>query len=147
MKRSLTAAAIALATTSNASAYTTQDLLNNFINIALNDLDAAAETEGTLYVGGNITGITSPAGVTTIINVSGTNPTIGINANNNINKNDVLFNFYEARSLTVNSTFNYSILAPKADVTLNDGGVFGTVVSNNLDQNAERGYSLSFRRS
>lgn len=266
MKRLLTAAAIALATTSTASAYTTQDLLNNFTNIVLNDLDAGAETEGTLYVGGNITGagytvnpdhkpnvdlgggisgslvvggnvanvlnlefgdaqiggavtgtinnngagtvntgvagiptadittrfqmlamdlatnpdtaggvantgdinninfasgagdanmiqyfnisgsllsggnitgITSPAGVTTIINVSGTNPTIGINANNNTNKSDVLFNFYEATSLTVNSTFNYTILAPKADVSLNGGGVFGTVVSNNLDQNAE----------
>ncbi len=266
MKKLLISAAILVASTSMASAYTAQSLLHEFNNIVLNNLDASAETEGTLYVGGNISGsgytvnsdhkpngdlgggiagslvvggnvqnvlnfqfgdaqiggaitgtlnnngggtintgvagiptaaianllqmlsmelatnpttpggiantgdpnlvsfasgagdadmiqffnissavlsggnitdITSPAGVTTIINVSGANPTVGINANNNSNKGDVLFNFYEATSLTINTTFNYSILAPKATVTLNGGGMFATLVSYNLDQNAE----------
>ena len=84
---------------------------------------------------GTFNGITAPAGVTTIINVSGTAPVIGVNANQTLT--DVLFNFYEATSLTINTAFNYSILAPFADVTQNGGGINGTVVSNNLRQNAE----------
>ncbi|MCB9930632.1 MAG: choice-of-anchor A family protein [Alphaproteobacteria bacterium] len=50
---------------------------------------------------------------------------------------DVLVNFYEASTLTINTAFNYSILAPFANVVQNGGGIFGTLVSYNLDQNAE----------
>ena len=90
---------------------------------------------GTVLQTGTFTGITAPAGVTTIINVGGTNVTVGVNANQQLD--DVLFNFYEATSLTFNSAFNYSVLAPYADVNLGGGGIFGNLVSNNLQQNAE----------
>ncbi|MCA8926497.1 MAG: choice-of-anchor A family protein [Alphaproteobacteria bacterium] len=90
---------------------------------------------GSVLAGGTLTGITAPAGVTTIVNVGGTGPTIGINANQL--GPDVLVNFYEASTLTINTAFNYSILAPFANVVQNGGGIFGTLVSYNLDQNAE----------
>jgi hypothetical protein len=53
MKKLLILAAMLLATTSIASAYTAESLLHDFNNIVLNDLDASAETEGALYVGNN----------------------------------------------------------------------------------------------
>lgn len=99
------------------------------------DLIQYFNIDGSVLQTGTFTGITAPADVTTIINVGGTDITVGVNANQALD--DVLFNFYEATNLTISSTFNYSVLAPFADVTLNGGGIFGNLVSNNLQQNAE----------
>jgi choice-of-anchor A domain-containing protein len=90
---------------------------------------------GTVLNSGTFNGVTAPAGVTTIINVSGANVSIGVNAN--LTQPNVLFNFFEATTLNITSAFNYSILAPLANITQNGGGINGTVVSNNLVQNAE----------
>jgi len=84
---------------------------------------------------GNFLGVTADPGVTTIINVGGEVVDIGINANNT--NAMVLFNFYEATEVNIDRAFNYSLLAPFADVTQSGGGINGTVVSRTLTQNAE----------
>jgi choice-of-anchor A domain-containing protein len=104
---------------------------------------AVAHAPLALVAGGTFLGVTQFAGQTTIINVAGQTVTVG--ANMNIDLPNVLFNFYEATSLTVNVGWGASILAPFANVTLNGGGVNGTVVSFDLTQNAEvRPYNDSF---
>lgn len=107
----------------------------NFQSVAGPDGIAVFHIDGSVLANGTFNGISAPSGVTTIINVSGTAPTIGVNGN--FTDTMVLFNFYEATSLNIQSAFNYSILAPLATVTLNGGGINGTVVSYNLTQNAE----------
>jgi choice-of-anchor A domain-containing protein len=91
--------------------------------------------------------INVPTGATVVINVSGTNDngtsgsgtsdtlqnfgfTInGTSADNGTNQEDVLFNFYQATSLTAGSiTIDGSILAPNAAFTFNSGSVQGNVV-------------------
>jgi choice-of-anchor A domain-containing protein len=84
---------------------------------------------------GTLHGVTAADGVTTIINVSGTTITIGVNANQTLT--DVAFNFFEASNITLNSAFNYSIPAPYAHLDLNGGGVNGTVITGLLDQGSE----------
>lgn len=101
----------------------------NAQNVAVFDIDGSVLQTGTFH------GVTADPGVTTVINVGGANVTIGVNAN--LTQSSVIFNFYEATTLTINSTFNYSVLAPFADVTLRGGGLNGTLVSFNLQQDAE----------
>lgn len=98
-------------------------------NVAVFNIDASVLQNGTYK------GVTAAAGVTTIINVSGKNVNVGVNGN--LVQSSVLFNFFEAETLTVNSAFNSSILAPLADALLQGGGIKGTLVTNNLIQNAE----------
>ena len=45
-----------IAQTATAATFTAQDLLHGFNNIVLTDLHATAETEGTIFVGGNYSG-------------------------------------------------------------------------------------------
>lgn len=98
-------------------------------NVAVFSIDASVLQSGTYH------GVTAASGVTTIINVSGKNVTIGVNGN--LTQSSVLFNFFEAEVLTINSAFNSSILAPLADAVLQGGGINGTLVTNNLTQQAE----------
>ncbi len=50
----------------------------------------------------------------------------------------VLFNFYEAVSLTLSGiTIKGSILAPLADVSANNGNIDGTIIANSWDGNME----------
>jgi choice-of-anchor A domain-containing protein len=91
--------------------------------------------------------INVPTGATVVVNVSGTNDngtsdsgtsdtlqnfgfTInGTSAENGTNQEDVLFNFYQATSLTARSiTIDGSILAPNAAFSFSDGSVQGNVV-------------------
>ena len=85
--------------------------------------------------GGNLASLNLTAGVTTIVNLAGTN--LSINGNFNQDDSTVLFNFYEATSLTIGNTFGFGILAPKADIFANAGGDDGVVVGNNITQNIE----------
>lgn len=98
-------------------------------NVAVFNIDGSVLQTGTFH------GITADPGVTTILNVSGENVTVGVNAN--LTQSSVIFNFFEATTLAINSTFNFSVLAPFADVTLRGGGINGTLVSFNLQQDAE----------
>jgi choice-of-anchor A domain-containing protein len=84
---------------------------------------------------GTFLGVTADPGVTTIINVSGTSVNIGVNANQSLT--NVVFNFFEAQNISLNSAFNYSILAPLAHLSHQGGGVNGTMVTKSLQQNAE----------
>ena len=106
-----------------------------FESVAGADGLAVFDIDGEVLRSGTFLGVAADPGVTTVFNVRGTDVTVGINAN--VTDSRVLFNFHEAERLTVNSTFNYSILAAGADVTLQGGGVFGTVVAGRLRQFAE----------
>lgn len=55
----------------------------------------------------------------------------------------LLFNFSEATSLTFNGSWAGSVLAPTADVELNWGGFFGTLVANNVTSSSEI-YNVQF---
>lgn len=57
---------------------------------------------------------------------------------NQANSGRILWNFSDAQSLTVNNSFNGAILATEAALTINGGGVNGTVIVDSIDlQNAE----------
>ena len=107
----------------------------NFQSVANSANVAVFNIDGSVLQTGTFNGVNADPGVTTIINVAGTDVTIGVNANQT--QSSVIFNCYEATSLTINSTFNYSVLAPFADVMLRGGGLNGTLVSFNLQQDAE----------
>ena len=85
--------------------------------------------------GGNLASLNLVSGVTTIVNLAGTN--LSINGNFNQDDSTVLFNFYEATSLTIGNTFGFGILAPKADIFANAGGDDGVVVGRNITQQIE----------
>ncbi len=84
---------------------------------------------------GNLASLNLTAGVTTIVNLAGSNLTISGNFNQD--NSTVLFNFYEATSLTIGNTFGFGILAPKADIFANAGGNDGVVVGKNITQRIE----------
>lgn len=99
-------------------------------NVAVFHIDDSA-----LGNSGTYKGVTADPGVTTVINVSGKH--VNVNMNMNLTQNTVIYNFYEAETLNIGASFNASILAPLADLVLTGGGVKGTLVANNLDQNSE----------
>ncbi len=96
------------------------------------DFDTNASIFG---VAGTFNGVNAAPGVTTIVNVAGKNVSWRLNANQTFPS--VLFNFFEAEELSIQASFNVSILAPKAAVRLSGGGINGTLVSGNLFQDAE----------
>jgi len=78
--------------------------------------------------------VTQP-GAVVLINVSGTSASfqnMGFSFSG-IDASHVLFNFVDATSLTMNGVgFLGSILAPKADVTFNNGNMTGTLIAKSL---------------
>ncbi|MCW1885003.1 choice-of-anchor A family protein [Luteolibacter flavescens] len=76
---------------------------------------------------------------TVLINVSGTNIDINKNFTNGFTNNEskVLFNFFEATSMTVNRNFRGAIFAPLANVQQNGSNFDGSVVAAKLTQTAE----------
>lgn len=124
----------ALADTGGVANITDQNNLS-FVSVAGADGVAVFNVSASFLQTGTFHGFTADPGVTTIVNVSGSSIAIGANLNNTYS--NVLFNFFEAQTLNINSTFNVSILAPLADVRLQGGGINGTVVSGNLFQGAE----------
>lgn len=75
---------------------------------------------------------------TVVLNVAGTTfATNGGNLNLNGGNSNVIFNFFEATSITLNNTFGASILAPLADVFANSGGSNVFLVGNNVTQRIE----------
>lgn len=76
-----------------------------------------------------------PSGVTTIINVLGTNLVEQGNVNSTALNQSVIWNFNDAQSLSLKG-FHGSILAPLASVT-NSSALEGTVVARNFTLNGE----------
>ena len=90
---------------------------------------------GDFLSSGTFNGVSADPGVTTVINVGGEHITIEMNANL-VNAN-VVFNFYEAITVDINRTFNYSVLAPLAAVDVDGSGMFASVVAKSLVQSSE----------
>lgn len=106
----------------------------SFVNAAGSDGFSVFNVDGASLQNGTFKGFSDPL-VTTVVNVAGLNPVIGVNGNDTFT--NVLFNFFEAQTLKINTGFNYSILAPFATLNLQGGGINGTVVSYNLTQGSE----------
>ncbi len=85
--------------------------------------------------------INAPSTSTVIVNVSGTNlswSNFGMTLNG-IDRSKVLFNFYEATSLTIqNVGVEGSVLAPDTDLYLTNGGMNGNTIARSYNtQNTE----------
>lgn len=80
--------------------------------------------------------ITAPAGSTVIINIDGTTDRMqymGINLSGGIDRQHVVFNFYEAITLTINGASVPGLVwAPQADVTFTNGQLNGSLVAQSL---------------
>lgn len=75
--------------------------------------------------------INAPSGATVIINVSGQNLSLfntGLNLTGGITLDRILWNFYEATSLTLAGSWNGSILATQASAYANYGGMNGNLI-------------------
>lgn len=101
------------------------------INISQADLD--------FFFGGNpgITFASTP--ITTVVNVAGDSFHLasGKNFDGSPGSNNVIFNFFEATDIVLDSGFGASILAPWADVAANTGGANVFLVGNNVTQKIE----------
>lgn len=102
---------------------------------AVINLDAA---DAAYLFGGNTQIQFTGSPVTTIINVAGTSfNNAGKNLNDFAGASNVIFNFYEATDIAINSTFGASIFAPFADIAANSGGANAFMVGYNIDQRYE----------
>jgi choice-of-anchor A domain-containing protein len=101
--------------------------------------------DGTQLSSANNFTINSQAGATVVVNISGTNVSLqnfGFSINGT-NEQDILFNFYQATTLTASGiAIEGSILAPLANFSFNNGHVDGNVVVNSLTGNGESHNSL-----
>ncbi|MBS0363614.1 MAG: choice-of-anchor A family protein [Proteobacteria bacterium] len=96
------------------------------------------DLNGALLASGNQINVDSGGYSVLVVNVSGTSDSIGLNpglfsANE---QTTVIFNFYQATSLTVSREFHGSILAPLATVT-NTSPIDGTLVAAAFNQGGE----------
>jgi choice-of-anchor A domain-containing protein len=79
--------------------------------------------------------ITAPVGSTVVVNIDGAAATFASQGVfvNGVNKQNVLFNFYNAATLNMHSIgVNGSLLAPRADVNFGFGNIDGTLIAYNL---------------
>ncbi|MDR5171724.1 choice-of-anchor A family protein [Methylobacillus flagellatus] len=80
------------------------------------------------------------AGTTLIFNVAGESATLGWQWQGFGSQYNVLFNFYEATSVTLNASSLYaSILAVDATINPGSGNLYGTVVANNWNNSVTLG--------
>ena len=126
------------ALTATATAVRTGDSQNGVLNFnAANSQNVFSITAAQLVDAKQIN-VTNATGKTTIINVSGTNITLNdsfTGAYSELGQN-VIWNFYEATTLSVTNAFYGTVLAPDAAVTLSNF-VEGTLVAKSLVQNGE----------
>jgi choice-of-anchor A domain-containing protein len=103
---------------------------SSFNNFYISAADLAAGTGLT---------INAPAGSTAVVNVDGSPAffdNMGINLNG-VNEQHVLYNFYNATSLTISGIgVRGSLLAPRADVNFS-GNIDGTLIAKNLTGQGE----------
>jgi choice-of-anchor A domain-containing protein len=85
--------------------------------------------------------IDAPAGATVVVNVSGATDSMtsmGISLTGGVDKQHVLYNYYQASSLTINSIGVLgTILAPNASVNFAGGNIDGTMIAKNLSGSGE----------
>jgi len=94
--------------------------------------NVSADSFNHAYSGFNII---APTNATVVLNVAGNSlsmPNTGFSLSGGISLDHVLFNFYQATSLTVQGSAHGSFLAPLADVTGGWGGFNGTLVAASL---------------
>jgi len=113
----------------------------DIFNISAGLLDQIGGVQPDYSDGGGSFQINIPTGATAIINVAGTTVNFGHPGNfgffcngvtcSESGADDILFNFYQATSLSIQSVFG-SILAPYADITYTNGQVDGTVIANSI---------------
>jgi choice-of-anchor A domain-containing protein len=116
--------------------------------VGTNDLTATFQWSQLFFTGGaglNVYGITeamlegasggfninAPSGATVIINVPGQNLSLlntGMNLTGGITLDRILWNFYEATSLTFAGSWNGSVLATQAAAAANYGGMNGNLI-------------------
>lgn len=134
----LKAASLALTTTSYTSQGMAGTVVQNGAQLTLNGSGTGLNffvltTAQLAQLGSGSFTINLPAGATAIINVSGQAAQIGNPGNfgffyNGATSDHVLFNFYEATTLSMQS-FNGSILAPLATVTFTNGQMNGSLMA------------------
>lgn len=85
--------------------------------------------------------IDAPAGATVVVNVSGATDSMtsmGIFLSGGVDRQHVLYNYYQASSLTINSIGVLgTILAPGANVNFAGGNIDGTMIAKNLTGSGE----------
>jgi choice-of-anchor A domain-containing protein len=130
------------------SIWTTPD----FNNKALVSAPNAVQSEGTNWIASKVTvlfttlanlagGGLSVQGLdsdeTIIVNVSGTSGSWGLNGLGGARDNakNILWNFHEATSISVNSAIIGSVLAPNADMSGFSGSTEGSVIANSINLN------------
>jgi len=77
----------------------------------------------------------APAGATMVINVSGTGftiPNTGFDLTGGLTVDHLLFNFYEATSLTIQSSARGTFLAPLATISTSPGSFNGNLIAASL---------------
>lgn len=108
---------------------TTPNPASTFVSFNVTGAQMAAAAGAGLY-------IDAPAGATVVVNVSGTSTSMqsmGIALSGGVDKNHILYNFYQANDLTLNSIGVLgTILAPKANVNFAGGNIDGTMIAKNL---------------
>ncbi len=104
-------------------------------NFAVADITAAQLASGTFNLP---TYATSLNGKTLIINVSGSSVTFGANevGNGSLDQQNIIWNFVDATSVTVNTAVYGSILAPKATIT-GSSPINGSVVAKVFNSTGE----------
>ncbi|KQX21527.1 MULTISPECIES: choice-of-anchor A family protein [unclassified Sphingomonas] len=81
--------------------------------------------------------VSLPNDATLVVNVAGTDIDFNRNFNRFNGDNRVLFNFYQATTVDIGRQFSGSVLGVFADITGgNSGNIDGTVIGNNVRQNA-----------
>ncbi|WP_428306414.1 choice-of-anchor A family protein [Lacipirellula sp.] len=84
--------------------------------------------------------ISAPAGATVILNVSGsgfTIPNTGFNLSGGITVANLLWNFYDATSFTIQGSAAGTFLAPKAAISTSFGGFNGNLIAASLTGSIE----------
>lgn len=101
---------------------------------------------GTVLASANGLTISAPAGSTVLLNISGTNDSLSnfqINLTGGVDDYHVLYNFYQATSITDNNvSIEGSLLAPYASFTGNGSHINGTLVANSLSGGFEQHLDL-----
>jgi choice-of-anchor A domain-containing protein len=115
-----------VSTANNALTYTASAGLN-VLSLTVDQINQYAQ---------NYIDIVSPTGTTTVINVSGSG-TISRNFNSQSSANNIIWNFYDATSLTLGN-WQGTVLADNADFIKDQSGALnGSVVAKSVTNNAE----------
>lgn len=97
---------------------------------------------GTVLASADGLTIYAPSGSTVLLNISGTTDSLSnfqINLTGGVDDNHVLYNFYQATSITDNNvSIEGSLLAPYAAFTGNNSHINGTLIANSLSGQFEQ---------